>query len=351
MAIPDGYVPLSELVLSRSNTRMMEVTPELVLELRDRFNICQLTRTAGGDTDIESQITEIRKHPAYKHRITAGIAAELKRIGKFACSLHGDPTNLLNPIRYIDRGDHKEVSIGNNRFLTHLLMRADYIKAEPIEYANDEERMEMELAENLQRTDLPQRDLLLALKMLQDSKGRRLTATEVQTHTQKSRGSAHSITAILGYEDPILFEQIRAGYYKSIHAAYKASLMPPSQLRADITQSPEPTDKPKSLFKLHGTGRDMEDAMLIINEMIGTLTRHYQVLEDKDYAAHAQQRVNSIAAELARVQIKDREGKYAYDKRAIQKGLDDVISLFRDMKNNLLFQAKHANTLADLDKE
>lgn len=352
MDIPVGYVAIDDLIPSQSNTRMMEITPDLIIEIRDRFGICKLTRSSEGDVDIDHQISEIRKHPAYKSRITASLAAELRHIGKFACSLHGDPSNLLNPIRYIDRGDVKEVSVGNNRYLAHLLMNAPYIKAEAIAYNSEEERVELELAENLQRSDLPQKDLLLALKLLQESKGRSLTATEVQTITQKSRGNAASIIKILGYDDPILFEQIRAGYYKSIHAAYKASQLSPEQLRENIGSDTMAADHPTPLFKLLGSGRDMREALFIINEMLGTAYRHTEVISDPSTRQHEQDELNALISDVVQHMnsVKGDDGKYNYDKKAIQLTLDKVIAKYRSLIRNFTFQVEHARTLAELDK-
>jgi len=353
MDIPDGFIPLDGIVLNTANTRRMEVTLELVTELRDRFDLCSVIRTVDGDHDVEAQITAIRKHPQYKSRISAKGAAELRHIAKFACSLKGEPRNLLQAVRFIDHGDHKEISSGNNRLLAHVLMRAPYIKAERIEYANESERVELELAENLQRSDLSQSDLLLALKHLQDARGTDLTATEVQALTQRSRGNAASIIKILRYPDPILFDQIANGYFNSIHAMSKAAQLTPEELSAGPSKIESGDDK-KPLFKLLGSGRDMQDALQLINEFIGLYYRNKTSPHIPDTPEHkaaileANQLTEPLLTELAEIQkqLKDREGRYNYDRQRIQALLDQVVSLLR----SLYTEVTAAALLAIVDK-
>jgi len=350
MSIPEGFVAVNDFILNTSNTRKMQVTIEMITDIRDKFELCKLTREDQGMVDIEAEITSIRQHPKYKPLISAKAAAELRHIGKFACSLHGDPHNLIQAIRYIDHGTHKEVSSGNNRLLAHILMNAPYIKAEPIEYASESERVEFELAENLQRADLPQADLLLALKHLQNTRGKDLTATEVQSLTQRSRGNAAAIIKILRYPDPVLFEQIAEGYFKSIHAAHKAALMDPEQLKADPTPTTPVEPEQPTLFKVLGSGRDMKDTLALINEFMATYVRNKtaHLPEDSpEYKAALKSAIAVVAPHREHwlrifTSLKDDEGRYNYDKREIQKLLNNVIALLRSLYSDLQVDAQYA---------
>lgn len=330
----DGYIQIDALTPSTQNPRKMVITKEIIERYRDTYGICRKILSGDKVDVLEPIISAIRT----KDKLSKGAEAELRYIINFACSLNGKPENLLNPIRYINHGTEKEVSIGSNRYLAHLLMGADKIKAESIVYDSIEDRISAELDENLQRNDLSQIDMMLGLKHLQDVTKGSLTVTDIMIKTNRSRGTANQLQQILKYPSPLLFQMVADRYFKSINAAAKASKLSHDELKSlyDGTVT-LPDTAPKTVIKVQGSGRDMDAVIFMMNDLYSYLWRHNDIDKTPSNIGtdgiHAQLR--ALHARIIALSVKDDNGKYNYDKDEIQAVMNTLFSFYQDTVHQL----------------
>jgi len=234
----------------------------------------------------EEEYAKLIRRLSTVHQLDRTQIAEFKRYMTLAIDMKGDPERLINPIRYIHRDDGaKEVSMGSSRLFAHFLMGADKIKAEPISYATDEERIDRELSENIQRTEMTDADIILALRQAQTVRGKAYTVTELSQKTAKSRGTANMIQKILSAADDSFFDTIQS--YKSVNGMLKA-----------ISDTPEKTSIPlcedevvereirnaeaNRLMTVNGHGSQMGSFMMFLNDFLGYQLQYYETVYDPD---------------------------------------------------------------------
>ena len=347
----DGYtwLPLDSLIPNPRNPRTTSLSRELLTEAVADLHDNQFCLDCSKPVDEEDYLRLLRRLST-KHQFDRSQIAEFKRYLTLAIDMKGDPERLINPIRYIEHEDgSKEISMGSSRWFAHLLMGADKIKAEAISYADDEERIDRELSENIQRTEMSDADIVLALRHAQLARGKSFTVTELSQKTAKSRGTANMIQKILSVEDKSFFDSLHE--YKSIHGMLKAIEKPkadPTALLCDDEAVAQELLNATSLrlFTVNGHGSQMGSIMAFLNDFLGAQLSYYESVYDRnnnDIAPHVLDYMEvqiktltygleTLSEEMARYNngVKGKPSRYIYDKERLQ--------LVADILTNASFQ-------------
>jgi len=360
----NGYdwIPLESLIPNPHNPRTTSLTVERFKKVLTDLYAHNYLLDCTQPVDEDAYLKLIRRLTTV-HKFDRTQLAEFKRYMTLAIDMKGDPERLINPIRYIVRDDGvKEISMGSSRWFAHYLMNADRIKAEVISYSDNAERIDRELSENIQRTEMSDADIILALRYAQSVRGTTYTVSELMQKTAKSRGTANMIQKILNVGDDAFFDTLHE--YKSVNAMLKA-LTDDQPKDRTLYDCEDPVvvheiahAQSLRLLTVNGHGSQMGSIMFFLNDFLGYQIEYYERIYDRDNPGipehvldymEAQKETLAFAHDLLIKEMitynKGRKGtprRYTYNR--------DNIQLVMDIVSNASFQ-RHDQMLSVGDFE